>query len=168
MNVRYFESEDFMGFEVKTAQDVTSCIQLGTDFINQDGDVINADFEDDDGEERVMTDTELTEDILKRIRKGEKVYAGTYMPREIRVFENCPTIVASNFEVGQKVFYMYDNKIWRGSIDNIYFDYCGECYKVTYKVSGKTYKKSEIFATKETINFSIAYTRRMSKHFESS
>lgn len=151
MNVRYFESEDFMGFEVKTAQDVTSCIQLGTDFINQDGDVINADFEDEDGEEREMTDTELTEDILKRIREGETVYAGTYMPMGIKVFENCPTVVTSNFKVGQKVFYMYDNKIYRSSIDNIYFDSCRECYKVTYKISGNTYKENEIFATKEEL-----------------
>lgn len=152
MNVRYFESMDFMGFEVKTAQDVASCIQLGTDFINQDEDVINADFEDEDGEERQMTDIELTEDILRRLREGETVYAGTYMPQNIRVFENCATIVATSFKVGQKVFYMHDNKVWTSSIDAINFTKdTSVCSKITYKVCGKTYKESEIFATKEKL-----------------
>lgn len=152
MEVKYFDSEDFMGFVVTTAQEVICSIHLGMDFINQDGDVINADFEDEDGEEREMTDSELLEDILKRIREGETVYAGTYMPMEIKVFENCATIVASGFEVGQKVFYMYDNKIYKGSIDAINFTKdTSICSKVTYKISGNTYKESEIFATKEEL-----------------
>lgn len=152
MEVKYFYSEDFMGFEVKTAQDVASSIQLGMDFINQHGDVINADIEDEDGEEREMTDTELTEDILKRIREGETVYAGAYMPMNIKVFENAATVVSSNFKVGQKVFYMYDNKVWKSSIDAIYFTKdTSICSKVKFKVGSLTYKENEIFATKEEL-----------------
>lgn len=151
MEVKYFESEDFMGFEVKTAQDVASCILLGTDFINQDGDVINADFEDENGEEREMTDTELTEDILKRLREGEKVYAGAYMPMSIRVLENAPTVVSSSFMIGQKVFYMSHNKVWRSSINDINFSSKGGCWKATYEVGGYSFKENEIFASKEEL-----------------
>lgn len=152
MKVKYFESEDFMGFEVTNAQEVICSIHLGMDFLNQHGDVINADFEDEDGEEREPNDSELMEDILKRIREGETVYAGTYMPQNIRVFENCATVVASNFKVGQKVFYMYENKVWCSPIVSINFtNKDNYIYKATYKVGSLTYKESEIFATKEEL-----------------
>lgn len=153
--MEYFESEHFMGIEVTNITDAMKAKEIGLDLISENGDVFGYDIEDKDGNERPMTDEEICKDILKTFELGGKVYAGSYLDNGTIVSDKKATLLASEYRIGELVYFMHDNKMIEGTIKqitiNAYSDGSAEDeYNIQLaNTKYKTLKKGQFFATKE-------------------
>lgn len=156
--MQYFESEHFMGIEVTNITDAMKAKEIGLDLISENGDVIGYDIEDEDGNERPMTDEEICKDILEIFKLGGKIYAGSYLNNGTIVSDGKATLLASDYKVGQIVYFMQDNKPTEGVIKYISLTIhsdgsVGKEYNIQYtsRKFKTSAKEDDFFATKEEL-----------------
>ena len=151
-------SDNLVGFEVYTIQDVVKAQAAGLELINKDG--IGYDYsvviEDEDGEdaEREPTEQEVFERITKDLAEGDEVYACMGIADDWSVQEKAATIMRTNFYVGQKVYLMRDNKIVEDEIIYINMVIGGGmevCKLVLGGNQGHYIKANLVFATKQEL-----------------
>lgn len=113
-------SDNLVGFEVYTIQDVVKAQAAGLSLLNKNGlgyeyEVIN----EESGEEREPTEQEVFERITKDLAEGDEVYACMRIADDWSVQEKAATTMRTNFYVGQKVYLMRHNKIVEDEITYI-------------------------------------------------
>lgn len=151
-------SDNLVGVEVNTIQDVVKAQAAGLELINKDG--IGYDYsvviEDEDGEdaEREPTEQEVFERITKDLAEGDEVYACMRIADDWAVQEKAATTMCTNFYVGQKVYLMRDNKIVEDEIIYINMVIGGGmevCKLVLGGNQGHYIKANLVFATKQEL-----------------
>lgn len=148
-------SDNLVGFEVYTIQDVVKAQAAGLSLLNKNGlgyeyEVIN----EESGEEREPTEQEVFERITKDLAEGDEVYACMRIADDWSVQEKAATTMRTNFYVGQKVYLMRDNKIVEDEI--IYIDLVKgggieACKLVLDGNQGHFTKANLVFATKQEL-----------------
>lgn len=148
-------SDNLVGFEVYTIQDVVKAQAAGLSLLNKDGlgyeyEVIN----EESGEEREPTEQEVFERINKDLSEGNEVYACMFIGDGWCVQEKAATTMRTNFYVGQKVYLMRDNKIVEDDI--VYISLLKskngeECKLVLGHDQGHYTKSRFVFATKQEL-----------------
>ena len=148
-------SDNLVGFEVYTIQDVVKAQAAGLSLLNKNGlgyeyEVIN----EESGEEREPTEQEVFERITKDLAEGDEVYACMRIADDWSVQEKAATTMRTNFYVGQKVYLMRDNKIVEDEI--IYIDLVKGggmevCKLVLDGNKGHFTKANLVFATKQEL-----------------
>lgn len=106
-------SDNFVGVEINTIQDVVKAQAAGLKFVDKEGwgyDVYTIEDEET-GEEREPTEQEIFEHITKDLSEGKEVYACMELSYDWEVQERAKTNLKTNFYVGQQVFLLRDNKI---------------------------------------------------------
>ena len=115
-------SDNLVGVEINTIQDVVKAQAAGLELVDKEGwgydDYTIVD--DESGEERNPTEQEVFERITKDLAEGDEVYACMRIADDWSVQEKAATTMRTNFYVGQKVYLMRDNKIVEDEI--IYID----------------------------------------------
>ena len=151
-------SDNLVGVEISTIQDVVKAQAAGLELINKDG--MGYDYsvviEDEDGEdaEREPTEQEVFERITKDLAEGDEVYACMGIADDWSVQEKAATIMRTNFYVGQKVYLMRDNKIVEDEIIYINMVIGGGmevCKLVLGGNQGHYIKANLVFATKQEL-----------------
>ena len=148
-------SDNLVGIEVHTIQDVVKAQAAGLVFVNKDGIGYEYWIEDEEsGEEREPTEQEIFNRITKDLAEDSEVYACMYIANDWCVQENAKTTMSTNFYVGQHVFLMRDNKITEDEIIRINLvkgrdeEYC----KLVLMGDQAHYTKGGyVFATKEEL-----------------
>lgn len=148
-------SDNLVGFEVYTIQDVVKAQAAGLSLLNKNGlgyeyEVIN----EESGEEREPTEQEVFERITKDLAEGDEVYACMRIADDWSVQEKAATTMCTNFYVGQKVYLMRHNKIVEDEI--IYIDLVKGggmevCKLVLGGNQGHYIKANLVFATKQEL-----------------
>ena len=148
-------SDNLIGFEVYTIQDVVKAQAAGLSLLNKDGlgyeyEVIN----EESGEEREPTEQEIFNRIAKDLAEDSEVYACMYIANDWCVQKRAATTMRTNFYVGQKVYLMRDNKIVEDEI--IYIDLVKGggvevCKLVLDGNQGHFTKANLVFATKQEL-----------------
>lgn len=151
-------SDDLVGVEINTIQDVVKAQAAGLEIVNKDGwgydySVV---IEDEDGEdsEREPTEQEVFERITKDLAEGDEVYACMQIANDWSVQENAATTMRSNFYVGQKVYLIRNNKIVEDEVIYINMVKGGGmevCKLVLGKDQGHYIKGNLVFATKQEL-----------------
>lgn len=151
-------SDDLVGVEINTIQDVVKAQAAGLEIINKDGwgydySVV---IEDEDGEdsEREPTEQEVFERITKDLAEGDEVYACMQIANDWSVQENAATTMRTNFYVGQKVYLIRNNKIVEDEVIYINMVKGGGmevCKLVLGKDQGHYIKGNLVFATKQEL-----------------
>lgn len=151
-------SDDLVGVEINTIQDVVKAQAAGLEIINKDGwgydySVV---IEDEDGEdsEREPTEQEVFERITKDLAEGDEVYACMQIANDWSVQENAATTMRTNFYVGQKVYLIRNNKIVEDEVIYINMVKGGDmevCKLVLGKDQGHYIKANLVFATKQEL-----------------
>ena len=151
-------SDNLVGVEIYTIQDVVKAQAAGLKLINKDG--IGYDYsvviEDEDGEnaEREPTEQEVFERITKDLAEGDEVYACMGIADDWSVQEKAATTMRTNFYVRQKVYLMRDNKIVEDEIIYINMVIGGGmevCKLVLGGDQGHYIKANLVFATKHEL-----------------
>ena len=150
-------SDNFVGVEINTIQDVVKAQAAGLKLVDKEGwgyDVYTIDDEET-GEEREPTEQEIFEHITKDLSEGKEVYACMELSSDWEVQERAKTNLKTNFYVGQQVFLLRDNKIAEKTISRIVLekreDKDKECCKLLLKHdNGYTYG-TDVFSTKEEL-----------------
>lgn len=151
-------SDDLVGVEINTIQDVVKAQAAGLEIINKDG--WGYDYsvfiEDEDGEdsEREPTEQEVFERITKDLAEGDEVYACMQIANDWSVQENAATTMRTNFYVGQKVYLIRNNKIVEDEVIYINMVKGGGmevCKLVLGKDQGHYIKGNLVFATKQEL-----------------
>ena len=151
-------SDNLVGVEIYTIQDVVKAQAAGLKLINKDG--IGYDYsvviEDEDGEdaEREPTEQEVFERITKDLAEGDEVYACMGIADDWSVQEKAATTMRTNFYVGQKVYLMRDNKIVEDEI--IYISLVRSKHEDERKFvlggdQGHYMKSNQVFVTKQDL-----------------
>lgn len=148
-------SDNFVGVEINTIQDVVKAQAAGLRFVDKEGcgyDVYTIDDEET-GEEREPTEQEIFEHITKDLSEGKEVYACMELSSDWEVQERAKTHLTANFYVGQQVFLMRDNKIAEKTISRIILEKekGKECCKLLLEYDNAYTKATEVFATKEEL-----------------
>ena len=110
-------SDDLVGIEVHTIQDVVKAQAAGLNLLNKDGlgyeyEVIN----EESGEEREPTEQEIFNRIAKDLAEDNEVYACMYIANDWCVQRNAKTNLLCDFYLHQHVYTMHENKIVEGEI----------------------------------------------------
>lgn len=151
-------SDNLVGVEVNTIQDVVKAQAAGLELVNKDG--IGYDYsvviEDEDGDEieRDPTEQEVFERISEDITDGKEVYACMQIANDWCVRETANTTMNTNFYVGQKVYLMRDNKIVEDEIIYVTITKGGGmevCKLVLNGNQGHYIKSNLVFATKQEL-----------------
>ena len=148
-------SDNLVGIEVHTIQDVVKAQAAGLVFVNKDGIGYEYWIEDEEsGEEREPTEQEIFNRIAKDLAEDSEVYACMYIADDWCVQKKAATTMRTNFYVGQKVYLMRDNKIVEDEI--IYIDMViggGKevCKLVLDGNQGHYIKGNLVFATKQEL-----------------
>lgn len=148
-------SDNFVGVEINTIQDVVKAQAAGLKFVDKEGwgyDVYTIDDEET-GEEREPTEQEIFERITKDLSEGKEVYACMELSSDWEVQERAKTHLTTNFYVGQQVFTMRDNKIVEETIKRIIIEKNEdkEVCKLLLGCDGAYTKGTDVFATKEEL-----------------
>lgn len=148
-------SDNLVGIEVHTIQDVVKAQAAGLVFVNKDGIGYEYWIEDEEsGEERESTEQEIFNRIAKDLAEDSEVYACMYIADDWCVQENAKTTMRTNFYVGQEVYLMRDNKIAKDKIlrINLVKDKESEYCKLVLMGDQAHYTKGGyVFATKEEL-----------------
>lgn len=146
-------SDNLVGFEVYTIQDVVKAQAAGLELINKDGIGYDYSVVIEDAE-REPTEQEVFERITKDLAEGDEVYACMGIADDWSVQEKAATTMRTNFYVGQKVYLMRDNKIAEDKVIRINLvkgkdeEYC----KLVLMGDQAHYTKGGyVFATKEEL-----------------
>ena len=151
-------SDNLVGVEIYTIQDVVKAQAAGLKLINKDG--IGYDYsvviEDEDGEdaEREPTEQEVFERITKDLAEGDEVYACMGIADDWSVQEKAASTMRSNLYVGQRVCLMRDNKVVEDEIIYINMVIGGGmevCKIVLGGNQGHYIKANLVFATKQEL-----------------
>lgn len=148
-------SDNLVGVEINTIQDVVKAQAAGLNLLNKDGlgykyEVIN----EESGEEREPTEQEVFDRINKDLSEGNEVYACMFIGDGWCVQEKAATTMRTNFYVGQKVYLMRDNKIVEDEIIYINMVIGGGmevCKLVLGGNQGHYIKANLVFATKQEL-----------------
>lgn len=151
-------SDNLVGVEINTIQEVVKAQAAGLKLINKDG--IGYDYsvviEDEDGEdaEREPTEQEVFERITKDLAEGDEVYACMGIADDWSVQEKAATTMRTNFYVGQKVYLLRDNKIVEDEI--IYISLVRSKHGDERKFvlggdQGHYMKSNQVFVTKQDL-----------------
>lgn len=113
-------SDNLVGIEVHTIQDVVKAQAAGLVFVNKDGIGYEYWIEDEEsGDEREPTEQEIFDRIAKDLSEDSEVYACMYIANDWCVQERANTIMRTDFYVGQKVYLLRENKIVEDEIISI-------------------------------------------------
>lgn len=148
-------SDNLVGIEVHTIQDVVKAQAAGLNLLNKDGlgyeyEVIN----EESGEEREPTEQEIFNRIAKDLAEDSEVYACMYIANDWCVQKRAATTMRTNFYVGQKVYLMRDNKIAEDEVIYINLVRGGGmevCKLVLGADQGHYIKGNLVFATKQEL-----------------
>lgn len=148
-------SDNLVGIEVHTIQDVVKAQAAGLNLLNKDGlgyeyEVIN----EESGEEREPTEQEVFDRIAKDLAEDNEVYACMYIANDWCVQKRAVTTMRTNFCVGQEVYLMRDNKIAKDKIlrINLVKDEDSEYCKLVLMGNQAHYTKGGyVFATKQEL-----------------
>lgn len=148
-------SDNFVGVEINTIQDVVKAQAAGLKLVDKEGWEYSIYTIDDEetGEEREPTEQEIFEHITEDLSKGKEVYACMELASDWEVQERAKTHLKTNFYVGQQVFTMRDNKIAEMKISRITIEK-NEDKEVCKLLLGfdSTYTKgTDVFSTKEEL-----------------
>lgn len=110
-------SDNLVGIEVHTIQDVVKAQAAGLNLLNKDGlgyeyEVIN----EESGEEREPTEQEMFDRIAKDLAEDKEVYACMILSNDWCVQRNAKTNLLCDFYLHQNVYTMHENKIVEGEI----------------------------------------------------
>lgn len=148
-------SDNLVGIEVHTIQDVVKAQAAGLVFVNKDGIGYEYWIEDEEsGEEREPTEQEIFNRITKDLAEDSEVYACMYIADDWCVQERAVTTMRTNFCVGQEVYLMRDNKIAKDKIlrINLVKDEDSEYCKLVLMGDQAHYTKGGyVFATKQEL-----------------
>lgn len=148
-------SDNLVGIEVHTIQDVVKAQAAGLVFVNKDGIGYEYWIEDgESGEEREPTEQEIFNRIAKDLAEDSEVYACMYIADDWCVQKKANTTMSTNFYVGQKVYLMRDNKIVEDEIIYINIVKGGGmevCKFVLDGDQGHYTKANLVFATKQEL-----------------
>ncbi len=115
----YFEENDIFGLELKSMQDVLNARSLGLRILPEGGEeYLDRRYDDEEGLRDATTD-ELIEDAQAAFKAVGKIYGIFDTPLEYRFVPAKPTIMQSDFYVGQEVYVMYDNKVTKTTIKQL-------------------------------------------------
>lgn len=148
-------SDNLVGIEVHTIQDVVKAQAAGLVFVNKDGIGYEYWIEDEEsGDEREPTEQEIFDRIAKDLSEDSEVYACMYIANDWCVQERATTTMRTDFYVGQEVYLMRDNKIAKDKIlrINLVKDKESEYCKLVLMGDQAHYTKGGyVFATKEEL-----------------
>lgn len=148
-------SDNLVGIEVHTIQDVVKAQAAGLVFVNKDG--IGYEYwkeDEESGEEREPTEQEIFDRIAKDLAEDSEVYACMYIANDWCVQKRANTTMRTNFYVGQKVYLMRDNKIAEDEVIYINLVRGGGmevCKLVLGADQGHYIKGNLVFATKQEL-----------------
>lgn len=149
-------SDNFVGVEINTIQDVVKAQAAGLKFVDKEGwgyDVYTIDDEET-GEEREPTEQEIFEHITEDLSKGKEVYACMELSSDWEVQERAKTHLTTNFYVNQQVYLLRNNKIAEKTITRIILEKNNEgkeICKLLLGCDGAYTKGTDVFATKEEL-----------------
>lgn len=149
-------SDNFVGVEINTIQDVVKAQAAGLKFVDKEGwgyDVYTIDDEET-GEEREPTEQEIFERITKDLSEGKEVYACMELSSDWEVQERAKTHLTTNFYVNQQVYLLRNNKIAEKTITRIILEKNNEGKEICKLLLGcdSAYTKgTDVFATKEEL-----------------
>lgn len=148
-------SDNFVGVEINTIQDVVKAQAAGLKLVDKEGwEYSIYTIEDEEtGEEREPTEQEIFEHITEDLSKGKEVYACMELSSDWEVQERAKTHLKTNFYVGQQVFLMRDNKIAEKTISRIIIEKNEdkEVCKLLLAYDNAYTKGVDVFATKEEL-----------------
>lgn len=148
-------SDNLVGIEVHTIQDVVKAQAAGLELVDKDG--WGYDYTTDDeetGDEREPTEQEVFDRIAKDLAEDNEVYACMYIANDWCVQKRAATTMRTNFCVGQEVYLMRDNKIAKDKIlrINLVKDENSEYCKLVLMGDQAHYTKGGyVFATKQEL-----------------
>lgn len=111
-------SDNLVGVEVNTIQDVVKAQAAGLELVDKEGwgyDDYTI-IDDESGEERNPTEQEVFDRITKDLAEGKEVYACMQIANDWRVQRNAKTNLLCDFYLHQHVYTMHENKIVEGEI----------------------------------------------------
>lgn len=111
-------SDNLVGVEVNTIQDVVKAQAAGLELVDKEGwgyDDYTI-IDDESGEERNPTELEVFDRITKDLAEGKEVYACMQIANDWRVQRNAKTNLLCDFYLHQHVYTMHENKIVEGEI----------------------------------------------------
>lgn len=110
-------SDNLVGVEVNTIQDVVKAQAAGLTLVDKDGWGYEYTLEDDEsGEERKPTEQEIFDRITKDLADDKEVYACMQIANDWCVQRNAKTNLLCDFYLHQNVYTMHENKIVEGEI----------------------------------------------------
>lgn len=116
----YFEGANFVGREIENIQDLVKALDANMEIATEEQigycSMGEREVTDEDGdtryEEYEKTDEELFNEMQEDLKNGTKLYAGFFLNCYThKIVEAKNTTLQSDFNVGQEVFFMKDNKI---------------------------------------------------------
>lgn len=111
-------SDNLIGVEINTIQDVVKAQAAGLELVDKEGwgydDYTIVDEES--GEERSPTEQEFFDRITKDLADGKEVYACMMLANDWCVQRNAKTNLLCDFYLHQHVYTMHENKIVEGEI----------------------------------------------------
>lgn len=110
-------SDNLVGVEVNTIQDVVKAQAAGLELVDKEGwgydfTIVN----EESGEERNPTEQEMFDRIAKDLAEGKEVYACMMLANDWCVQRNAKTNLLCDFYLHQNVYTMHENKIVEGEI----------------------------------------------------
>lgn len=110
-------SDNLVGVEVNTIQDVVKAQAAGLTLVDKDGWGYDYTIVDDEsGEERKPTEQEIFDRITKDLADDKEVYACMQIANDWCVQRNAKTNLLCDFYLHQNVYTMHENKIVEGEI----------------------------------------------------
>lgn len=109
-------SDNLVGVEVNTIQDVVKAQAAGLELVDKEGWGYDFTIVEEGGEERKPTEQEVFDRIAKDLAEDKEVYACMTLANDWRVQRNAKTNLLCDFYLHQHVYTMHENKIVEGEI----------------------------------------------------
>lgn len=109
-------SDNLVGVEVNTIQDVVKAQAAGLKLVDKEGWGYDFTIVEEGGEERKPTEQEVFDRIAKDLAEDKEVYACMQIANDWRVQRNAKTNLLCDFYLHQHVYTMHENKIVEGEI----------------------------------------------------
>lgn len=109
-------SDNLVGVEVNTIQDVVKAQAAGLELVDKEGWGYDFTIVEEGGEERKPTEQEVFDRIAKDLAEDKEVYACMILANDWRVQRNAKTNLLCDFYLHQHVYTMHENKIVEGEI----------------------------------------------------
>ena len=109
-------SDNLVGVEINTIQDVVKAQAAGLELVDKEGWGYDFTIVEEGGEERKPTEQEVFDRIAKDLAEDKEVYACMQIANDWRVQRNAKTNLLCDFYLHQHVYTMHENKIVEGEI----------------------------------------------------